>query len=151
LVRSLLSHLALALVINLNTTFVRTTGIFAQLFFVSKLTAEAPQPLMHLLYKTLLHIRPPYLAVHLSALAPKTKKTTPATPDTMASPKVGGSPIASTIAPTSNMMPSICRMNPAGFVGFDMAYFLSFVPTLLLRLLKTGCDALTSPVCQFPA
>jgi hypothetical protein len=106
LVRSLLSHLALALVVNFDTTFVRTTGILAQILFVSEFAAVASQPFMHFTYKALLHIRHPSLPLfHLEAFAPKIKKTTPAIPDTAASPKAGGSPIASMIAPTSNKMP----------------------------------------------
>jgi hypothetical protein len=147
LVRSLLSHLTLALVVNFDTTFVRTTGILAQSLFVSKLTAEASQPFMHLMYKTLLHIRHPSLLLfHLEALPPKTKKTTPASPDTVASPKAGGSPIASMIAPTSNKIPIDWSNRPAGIVGFGMVSFLSSMSMVLLTLLNTRCNPLTSQV-----
>lgn len=63
LVRSLFPHLAFALIVNFDAALVRTTGILAQSLFVSKHTAEASQPFMHLIYKTFLHMKPPSLAI----------------------------------------------------------------------------------------
>jgi hypothetical protein len=62
-VRSLFPHLAFALIVNFDAALVRTTGILAQSLFVSKRTAEASQPFMHLIYKTFLHMKPPSLAI----------------------------------------------------------------------------------------
>jgi hypothetical protein len=123
-VRSLFPHLAFALIVDFNTTVVLATGILAQILFVSEFAAVASQPFMHFTYKTLLHIRHPSLPLfHLEAFAPKIKKRTPASPDTTASPKAGGSQLANMTAPTNNRRPIDWSNRPAGIVGFGMAYF----------------------------